>query len=267
MIDTTVEGVIVVGIGLAAGIVGGLAGIGGSLIMLPALALLLGYDDPKHSAQHVFVAAAMMVNVLVAGPSVRQHAKKGAISWALVRPMLIAASAAIVLGVLLSSQIDGKILKQALAVFIAVHSGYNLLVAARGPVETDTFEHVPPGWMLTLIGTVMGLIGGVLGIAGGAVAVPVLQLVARVPIKRAIAASATVILVTASVGSIVKLWTLPGLGRSVSEALVLAALLGPPAIIGATIGAKLVHTLPTRWIRGIVALVLLAASCRMGGLI
>ncbi len=53
-------------IGLVAGLVGGLAGIGGSIIMLPALGLFLGYKTPARTEHHLYMASAMTVNILVA---------------------------------------------------------------------------------------------------------------------------------------------------------------------------------------------------------
>ena len=42
-------------------------------------AKMLGYNDPAHTEQHVYAAAAMVVNVLVAVPSTLRHKKAGAI--------------------------------------------------------------------------------------------------------------------------------------------------------------------------------------------
>ncbi|MCA9299660.1 MAG: hypothetical protein KDA28_11370, partial [Phycisphaerales bacterium] len=59
----TLQEVLISGvIGLIAGVLGGMAGIGGSLIMLPGLGLLLGYEP--HERQHLYMAAAMCVNLL-----------------------------------------------------------------------------------------------------------------------------------------------------------------------------------------------------------
>jgi len=60
-------------IGLAAGALGGLLGIGGSIIMIPALAIFLGDD------QHLYQAAAMVVNIAVALPAAIRHKRAGAL--------------------------------------------------------------------------------------------------------------------------------------------------------------------------------------------
>ena len=60
----TVTEVLISGlIGLAAGILGGLAGVGGSILILPALAFLFG--SRPDVVQHLYMAAAMTVNDVV----------------------------------------------------------------------------------------------------------------------------------------------------------------------------------------------------------
>ena len=59
-------------IGLVAGWVGGLMGVGGSLVMIPGLTLLLGSER-----QHLFQATAMIVNVAVVGPAALKPARRG----------------------------------------------------------------------------------------------------------------------------------------------------------------------------------------------
>lgn len=53
-------------IGLIAGVVGGLTGLGGAIVMLPALGLYHGYETRDQDRHHVFMAASMIVNIVVA---------------------------------------------------------------------------------------------------------------------------------------------------------------------------------------------------------
>src|SRR3954471_651914 len=106
-------------LGLVAGVLGGMAGIGGSMVMLPGLAIVFGYHDRAHSEQHLYMAAAMCVNVLVAIPATRTHAAAGALRRELVVRILPAMIAGIVAGVIASDFMGGEVLKNLLAVFIA----------------------------------------------------------------------------------------------------------------------------------------------------
>src|SRR2546421_36480 len=58
-------------IGLVAGASGGLLGIGGSTVMIPGLVLVFGATPGDR--QHLYQAAAMIVNFFVVAPAVLRH--------------------------------------------------------------------------------------------------------------------------------------------------------------------------------------------------
>ena len=57
------EVIVLAGIGSVAGLFGGLLGIGGSAIMIPAMLLFFGGRHGME-AQHLYMAAAMIVNAI-----------------------------------------------------------------------------------------------------------------------------------------------------------------------------------------------------------
>ncbi|TVQ61855.1 MAG: sulfite exporter TauE/SafE family protein [Phycisphaerales bacterium] len=257
-------------IGVGAGLVGGLAGVGGSIIMLPALALFVGFSTAEKTEQHLYAAAAMAVNFVVALPAARTHLKKvdGPV-LSMVRWLLPAALVGIVVGVLVSNQVQGDRLKLLLAAFIAAYSIFNLFRAFRpkNPPNAPAPAQRPPAPALAATGGFTGLAAGVLGIGGGIVLVPVLQLACRVPIKPAIAASSAVMAVTAILGASLKLGTLGEHGLDWRDGLLLAGAMAPGAIAGSMIGSALTHALPTRVFRIVLSVILLAAAARMAGIL
>ena len=104
---------------------------------------------------------------------------------------------------------------------------------------------------------------GLLGIGGGAIAVPLAQMIMRLPIRNAIAASASVMAITAGIGAVLKLATLSQHGELWTNGIILALILAPTSILGGHIGAGLTHTLPTRVVRGVFALIMIAAAARL----
>lgn len=251
------------GIGLIAGVIGGLAGIGGSLIMLPGLGFIFGYSGPDKASHHLYMASAMMVNVLVSAPAAWRHAKAGSVPYGLVGVILPVMALAMLAGVLLSDRIQGDTLVLLLAGFIAVYAGMNLFRVARRVPEPPASAPTPGRPLLAGIGAVTGLIGGLLGIGGGLVMVPMLQVLARTPLRLAIGASASVMVFTATVGSALKVYGLPGHGQEIADAFILAVAMGPTAILGSLVGSRLTHALPLRVVRVVIATLLLAASARM----
>ncbi|HWB19632.1 MAG TPA: sulfite exporter TauE/SafE family protein, partial [Phycisphaerales bacterium] len=111
--------------------------------------------------------------------------------------------------------------------------------------------------LISFVGAVTGFIAGLLGIGGGLVAVPLLQRICRLPLRQCIASTAAMMCVTATVGSIVKCSTLhtltdasgQSLNLSAVDALRLAAVLAPTAMLGGLFGAKLTHKLPLPIVR------------------
>ena len=92
------------GIGVFAGGVGGLLGIGGSTIFIPAATLLYGED------QQAYQAAAMILNAFVAITATIKHTRNGLIRKDIVIPMGIAASVLVLGGVALSNHLRGETL-------------------------------------------------------------------------------------------------------------------------------------------------------------
>jgi len=250
-------------IGLIAGVVGGLAGIGGSIVMLPGLALVLGYATPDKSEHHLYMASAMCVNVVVAYFSKLQHAKAGAVRPDLVRPILAAMCVSIIVGVLFSNVFDGSVAKNALVVFILCYCLFNLYSAVRKLPEPDADHQRGGKPLLVAIGTFTGFMAGFLGIGGGIVMIPMLQLIGRIPLRQCIAASASIMWVTAIIGSTLKLSLLHTHDQSWVDALALAAPMGLGAILGARFGAWCTHRLRLPYLKVAISLILGVAAVRM----
>lgn len=252
-------------IGFVAGFVGGLLGIGGSAIFIPAATLIIG------PAQHIYQAAAMILNIAVAGTATIKHARKGAIRGSIVRRMLPMALVFVLVGAWLSNLLNGEAL--------AVIFGIGLWLIAAFEIAS-LFDREPPCSVphptredvrtLGPIGGFMGFTGGLLGIGGGVFAVPLLRRGARFEMREAIAASACVTLPMAVLGAAYKNATLHqiienGEPLRVTDSLLIAAYLIPTGIIGSWIGASLVHRLPVRTVRIAFIVLLLFAGLRMTG--
>lgn len=252
-------------IGLAAGAVGGLAGIGGSIIMLPALGYFLGYSDESNAEHHLYMAAAMAVNSVVAIFSTRKHRKAGAIDPRLTRRLCPPMFLGILAGVLLSNVMEGSTLKLALVGFLWLYCAYAIVTTIRKLPEPPD-NHMRTGWpVIGSIGGGTGVLAGLLGIGGGIVMVPLMIVGGKIPVRKAVAASAWVMQITAPAGAIVKLMTLREHGQDWGEALILAAPMAAGAMVGATIGAGLTHRLKLPALRIAIAVVLAAASFKLAG--
>jgi uncharacterized membrane protein YfcA len=247
-------------LGLAAGALGGMLGIGGSIIMIPVLTLLL------HVNVHLAQAVAMIINVAVSLPAMMQHHRAGAVRWVVVWRMLIPATLFILLGVWAGNRIDAERMKQIFGLFLIYVAIDNILRMVRKRSEPAAHEHRIEWWRCGLVGSVMGFWAGLLGVGGGIISVPLLQKLCRLPLRQCIATTAACMCFSAAFGAITKNMALPQLGLDWRESLQIAAFLAPTAVLGGLFGGRLAHALPLNIVRAAFILLLLWSSAEMLGL-
>ncbi|MEO0586550.1 MAG: sulfite exporter TauE/SafE family protein [Planctomycetota bacterium] len=266
---------IVAGVGLVAGVLGGLLVVWGSTVMIPALVVLFGQDRTAGMNQHLYQAAAMAVNVAVALPAAWRHRKAGAMRVDVLRWLLPGALVCILVGVALSNLVADPVwLGRLLAAFLVYVIYVNVrkllakpTAAGDGDDGAGAAAAMSGGARAKAagIGGAMGTVAGLLGIGGGALAVPMQQVLLGLPLRACIANSSAVICVTAGVGAVAKLSTLPA-GQSAGVALGIAGVLAPTAIVGGLIGATLTHRLPLRVVRGVFVALMLVAAWKLAAL-
>lgn len=259
--------VAVLAIGLCAGVLGGLVGVGGSTIMIPGLTFLFGYD------QHLYQAAAMIANIAVSVPAALKHRRAGALNPKALVWMLPAALVFVMVGVWVSNwevfegEEGGKWLGRLLAAFLlyVIFVNVQRLTGKAAAHEATVTPRITPGRSI-FAGSFMGGFAGLLGIGGGAVAVPMQQVLLRMPLKQAIANSSAVICISAGVGSIYKNASLGQHGDSPWHGVALALLLAPTCWIGGHLGAVLMHRLPTRQVRVAFVVLMVIAAWKMAAI-
>ncbi len=256
--------------GVVAGVLGGLLGIGGSSVMLPAMVWILGETDARGVRQiNQYQAAAMIVNFLLILPAVVAHARNRAIWPRLWAYMAAGAGVGILIGVQVSYAIERKYLQWTVGAFflyVVVHNVDRLVRGQRKEGRSREQVESAPAWAKLAIGLPMGVAAGLLGIGGGSLAVPAQQIGLKVPLRNAIATSAATIAAVSWIGAISKNLQL-GQEGTIARSLLLAGCLAPTAMIGSYVGGHLTHALPLRVVRGaFIALMLLAAAKMFGWL-
>jgi hypothetical protein len=256
--------VLLILIGVVAGGSGGLLGIGGSVVMIPGMILLFGPER-----QHLYQAAAMIVNFFVMAPAVWQHYRAEATLRSVTRWMIPSAIVGIVLGVY-SSELGvfrgaGRgYLQIMFAVFLVYVVGYNvwrLRTQWRLPPMDDISARQLSKWrIVALVGLPTGILGGLLGIGGGLMAVPAQQLALKMPLPRAIANSASTIVWSSIIGAVLKNSRLGDHGFTLGQSLVLSACLIPSAMAASWYTSAKVHRWPVSAIRAAFVIVLLYAG-------
>lgn len=249
------------------GLLGGLLGIGGAVFLIPALTLVRGEN------QHLYQAAAMICIFFVSSASMIAHHRAKVLSRKSMTALVPAAILGIVAGVAISnsplfSKENDYLLARVFGgflVYVALYNSFRLYrsLTQKNLPQADKARPEPKtlsGW---LTGLITGLGSGLLGIGAGTVATPLQQLFMRMPMKRAMSNSATLIVCISWVGAIYKNWTLPQHGLHFSESLMIAVFVIPGAILGGYIGGHLMHYLPKNLVRTVFIAVCIIAAVKL----
>jgi uncharacterized membrane protein YfcA len=264
MIEPVTYYLLLTAIGAVMGLFGGLLGIGGSVVMIPALVLAFGEN------QHLYQASAMICNFFVAAAATFAHKREDVLVGRVIRYLIPASVAGSIAGVMLSNAafFSGQrsyLLARTFGLFLVYVTVHN---AAR--LYHDFRPHLKPqrdmkdsALLSAIIGLATGLFGGLLGIGGGTICIPLQQVLLRMPLKKAIANSAATIILIAAVGAILKNVTLYEHDIAAIESLKIAVAVIPSAIIAGFAGARLVHVLPKKYVRMVFIALLVLASYKM----
>ncbi|MDH4203658.1 MAG: sulfite exporter TauE/SafE family protein [Phycisphaerae bacterium] len=259
---------ILIVIGLGMGLIGGLLGIGGSVIMIPALTLFKGEN------QHLYQAAAMICNFFVSAAAMLAHRKAQAFVKNVLIWLIPAAVLGITAGVALSNCTifeggNSYLLARAFGaflVYVIAYNSYRLYLSVH-PKIVEVPKPMPPkkvaAILSALCGGLTGLAAGLLGIGAGTVATPLQQVTLKLPLRNAMSNSAVTIVSIAWLGAIYKNATLPQHGLEISESLKIAACVIPGAIVGGYWGGHLMHALPKNIVRAVFIGVCILAAVKL----
>ena len=157
------------GIGLLAGLMSGLFGVGGGTVIVPLLVLILKFD------QRLAAGTSLAAIVPIATVGVISYALHGSVDW--IAALVLAA------GAIVGAQIGSYLLPR--VPITALRWGF---VAFLGAVIVMLFIVVPSRdavlvldvltvLALLALGVVTGILAGLLGVGGGIIVVPALMLV------------------------------------------------------------------------------------------
>ena len=189
-------------IGIFAGFLGGLFGIGGGIIVVPSLLFafdLLGFS-PNHAMQ-VAIGTSLAAMVFTSASSSWAHYQHKGIYWNLVISFTPGIMAGAVLGALIADYLPAKILAIFFGIFLSL-VGLHFLLSKKIQEGLLVNQEPLPHFLVTFfLGLAIGTISSVLGIGGGIITVP-LFLMFHTPLKNAISTSAFTGFLIALVGAL-----------------------------------------------------------------
>jgi uncharacterized protein len=133
--DQLREVVELVAIGLGAGFLAGLLGVGGGIVMVPAMVLLLGFD------QHVAQGTSLLVIIPAALTGSYTHYRRGRLSLRDAALLAVGGILGAVLGSVFALSLEETLLRRLFAVFLII-SAIRMLWP-KGGLRRSTSEERP----------------------------------------------------------------------------------------------------------------------------
>ncbi len=226
---------------LSVAIIAPMVGIGGALILVPAL-ILVFHMEPLQA-----VGLGAVTSAFVAGFSTFFNKKYGNISRKEGIYLGIGAVPGAFLGALMTSWVPVKTIMLFLSVFMLFSS---VLILSK--IKAEIWVSL---YLLPIIGLLVGVTAGMLGISGGIIYVPILILIGLPP-KNAVATSSFVVLFKASTAAL----THAALGHVNGYFTVLILVCALP---GTYIGTKLTNNINEKYLKYIVSGFLILMAFRL----
>lgn len=185
-------------VGAVAGFLGGLLGIGGGIVIVPALILLLDemHLMPLSAVTPVAVATSLACIIFVSISAALAHMRSGQVDWMIARRWVV--------GLIAGGMIAGQVaLLLPMPVFRACIGAFLVFVSAVMLTQwRPAPQRSPPGVVgSSLLGLVGGFVSSIAGIGGGNVIVPTLVYL-NIRVHRATATSSVLGLPVALAGSV-----------------------------------------------------------------
>ncbi len=250
-------------LGAAAGLFGGMFGIGGGTLLVPVLLFLFSAQHfPAEYTMHLALGTSMATILFTALASMRKHHQLGGVNWRVVRNITPGILIGTALGAAFASAISPRALGLIFAFFVLVAATQILLDA-----KPRASRQLPGAAGMTLTGMFTGWLSTLVSIGGGTIVVPFL-IWCNVPLRHAIGTSAAVgfpIAVGGTLGYVITGFNLDSLPAPHIGFVFLPALLGTAiaSVITAPLGAWAAHHMPVAILRKLFALLLLALAIKL----
>jgi len=251
------------GTGVVAGLLAGLLGVGGGVVVVPALVWV--FVEAGFVADWVFhlaVGTSLATLIGTGSASAYAHHRRGAVRWDLVRVLVPWIVIGAWLGSAIAGLLDATWLRRIFGMF-QIYVGMRMM----RPSTPSEASGLPGALGLGLVGTGIGSLSALLGIGGGTLTVPFLVR-SGMDMRRAVATSSACgppIAVAGALGFIAVGWGRQGLpvgstGFVYWPAVAGILLASAPA---APLGARLAHSLPLPMLKRIFAVLVLVVGSKL----
>lgn len=253
-------------LGAVAGVLSGTLGLGGGIVIVPALLAVFALQGlDVDVAAHVAVATSLATIAVTSVSAIRSHHALGNLRWPLALRLGVGIVVGAFAGAFIASLMPGRHLA-GLFGFFAMLVAVQMVLSGQRRIEAGE-ERLPSTPWLVLSGTLIGIASGIFGIGGGSLTVPYLSW-CRVRMQQAVAVSAAggfPIALGGCAGFVITGWHNPqlpdwSLGYIYLPA---AAAIVVTSFPCARLGARIAHHLPAQTLKRVFAAVLFLIGLRL----
>jgi uncharacterized membrane protein YfcA len=246
-------------VGLIAGVASGMFGIGGGVIIVPALTVLLGFGLKAAVGTSL---AALLLPVSIFAVIAYYRAGKLRLSTAAWIAFGLIFGAYV--GAQIALSLDTKTLQRLYGLFL-LYMAWRFTEPRKwwaeyrgngGPKAAEEIEAQVAWYILLVVGLGAGVLSGMFGIGGGVIIVPALVALLHFDQKQAVGTSLAALLLPVSLGAVISYYQSDLLDLAVAG-LVALGLVG-----GAFAGAKIALSLPSVTVKRLYGLFLLFVALR-----
>ena len=238
----------VVAVGLVAGFLSGLFGVGGGILIVPALVLLLAFDQRR--AHGTSLAAVLPIAI----SSLASYALEDKVDWTVGALLAVGAVAGAVIGTYVLNRLPHDVLAITFAVLLAATAIRLLFDHSEGDGRGNLT--IIAALALVGIGVVTGVLAGLLGVGGGVFVVPVMVVFFGIPAVVAKGTSLFMIVPTSIMGT----WRNRKKGNADLD---VALLLGMAGVVSAFVAGKISVGMSEMLSNTLFAVLLLVVGARI----
>jgi uncharacterized membrane protein YfcA len=251
--------------GAAAGVMAGLFGVGGGLIIVPALAWLLPRQGVDASVtMQLAIGTSLAVISATSISSTLAHHKRSGVLWPVLRKLAPGLVAGAIAGGFVADALSGGTLKKIVgigALLVSLQMGLDL--KPKTPCTPQPLGKLE----LISAGGVIGILAALIGIGGGSLTVPYLSL-RGISMREAVGTAAAAGMPIAWAGAIGFMIAGYGQAKLPDWSLGYVSLTGfigiaAASVLTAPLGARLAHTLPPKVLKRAFALMLFLIGAGM----
>ena len=250
-------------LGALVGFLAGLLGIGGGLVVVPALVYLLPQLGISNDViMPMALATSLAAIVMTSSSAAFAHHKNKNIPWKITKPLMFIVAFGALLGAFIADRLSAQALTNFFAIAVIVLASY-MLASIRSQRSREMTSKIK----LQFIGLITGVIASLMGMAGGAILVPVLSYFGM-PLRHCIGIATVCGVMVALFGSLG--YIISGLDNELLPAwslgyVYLPALLGVvlTSSLFAPVGVKFSAKLPVQTLKKCFALFLILVAIKM----